>query len=88
MVKMTTLEMAKTFGTNVKGICGITGYSRQALNDICSGKIDGREERWAAAVADLRDHAEIIYMKDRYEAERRFNKRMALCDRLAIKDFE
>ena len=88
MTKMTTLEIAKAFGTNVKGLCKITGYSRQAFNGICSGEIDGKADRWATAVAALRDYAEIIYMKDRYEAERRFNKRMALCDRLTNKDFE
>lgn len=88
MEKMTTLEIAKAFGTNVKGLCRITGYSKQALEGICKGEFDGKADRWAAAVAALRDYAEIIYMKDRYEAERRFNKRMALCDRLTNKDFE
>lgn len=84
---MTTLEIAKLFGTNVKGLCKITGYSKQAFDSIRREKIGGRTDRWSAAVAALRDHAEINYMKDRYEAERRFNKRMALCDRLANKDF-
>lgn len=88
MNEMTTLEIAKAFGTNVKGLCKITGYSRQALKGICKGEFDGKADRWAAAVMALRDYAEIIYMKDRYEAERRFNKRMALCDRLTNKDFE
>lgn len=87
MTKMTTLEIAKAFGTNVKGLCRITGYSKQAFDSIRREKIGGRTDRWAAAVAALRDHAETAHMKDRYEAERRFNERMALCDRLAKKDF-
>ena len=76
MEKMTTLEIAKAFGTNVKGLCRITGYSKQAFDSIRREKIGGRTDRWAAAVAALRD-----------QAERRFNERMALCDRLAKKDF-
>ena len=45
MEKMRTLEIAKAFGTNVKGLCEVMEYSRQAMNDIFNGKIDGRAKR-------------------------------------------
>ena len=50
MEKMRTLEIAKAFGTNVKGRCRIPGYSKHAREGICTGEFDGKADRWSAAV--------------------------------------
>lgn len=87
MEKMTTLEIAKAFDTNVKGLCKITGYSKQALEGICKGEFDGKADRWAAAVMKLRRYADTRHCMERFEADWRLWERKALCDQLANKDF-
>lgn len=84
---MTTLEIARVFGVNVKGLCGIMGYSKAGLDLIQKGKVGKRSHRLPEAVAKLRRYTEDAYLRERREAEQRLWQRMAMCDRLANKKF-